>query len=71
MPILCPGFIVGWDDPVFKPRFVDTPQQAREAFPEVFDGQISLQEMVKAVEMVNSEGNYNEFVFRPAWPWEA
>jgi hypothetical protein len=59
-------FTVGWDDG--RPlKTVTGLEMVRKTFPEIFRERDTLRKMRARVDTVNSEGNYHEFVFRPAW----
>jgi hypothetical protein len=63
--------VAGWlrDDKTGLNVFT-TVDAARAAYPEVFHGAESVAQMRESAAFANAEGNYHEFVFRPAWPDE-
>lgn len=68
-------FVAGWyDNDFFNRRYVFVSvEEVQKAFPEIFEIGMTAKEMFDRVygeDGINSEGNYHEFVFRLAWPWE-
>ena len=55
--------VAGWHVTQADLHWFDSLEEVQEAFPEVFEKGMTLEEMRQQVEEVNAEGNYHEFVF--------
>lgn len=55
--------VAGWYVTQADLKWFDSLKEVQEAFPEVFEIGMTLEEMKRQVEEVNGEGNYHEFVF--------
>lgn len=55
--------VAGWYGVESDLHWFDSLEEVQEAFPEVFEKGMTLEEMRQQVEEVNAEGNYNAFWF--------
>lgn len=64
-------YVAGWDDGSgHSPRLFNSLEDIKYRYTEVFTPWMSLRQMITQVWSINGEGNYHEFVFRPAFECE-